>query len=78
MDRFRKTKEVKAMRRPRLAPAKASLLVGTLVLSATSFAQDFKTSKPEAMVIFMGRLHPAGGLTLDRQVGTLAYQAIIE
>jgi hypothetical protein len=36
------------MRRPRLALAKASLLVGTLALSATSFAQDFKTFKPEA------------------------------
>jgi hypothetical protein len=30
------------------------------------------------IVVFMGQLHPAGRLTLDRQVGTLAYQAIIE
>ncbi len=28
------------------------------------------------IVIFMGQLHPAGDLTLNRQVNELAYQAI--
>jgi hypothetical protein len=28
------------------------------------------------IVIFMGQLHPTGGLTLDNQVRVLAYQAI--
>jgi hypothetical protein len=28
------------------------------------------------VVIFMAQLHPQGGLTLDNQVKTLAYQAI--
>ena len=41
----------------------------------TAFSID---SKEQMIVVFMGQLHPAGGLTLDRQVGTLAYQAIIE
>jgi len=32
--------------------------------------------KEQMIMIFMAQLHPAGGLTLDRQVGQLAYQAI--
>ena len=41
----------------------------------TAFSID---PKEQMIVIFMGQLHPAGGLSLDRQVGQLAYQAIIE
>jgi CubicO group peptidase (beta-lactamase class C family) len=32
--------------------------------------------KEELIVVFMGQLHPTGGLTLDRQVQELAYAAI--
>ena len=32
--------------------------------------------KEQMIVIFMAQLHPTGGLTLDRQVNELAYQAI--
>ena len=32
--------------------------------------------KEQFIVIFMAQLHPTGGLTLDRQVNALAYQAI--
>ena len=41
----------------------------------TTFSID---PREQMIVIFMGQLHPAGGLTLDRQVGALAHQAIIE
>ena len=34
--------------------------------------------KEQMVVIFMGQLHPTGGLTLDRQVNALAYQAIAD
>jgi CubicO group peptidase (beta-lactamase class C family) len=39
----------------------------------TQFSID---PKEQMIVIFMGQLHPAGDLTLDRQVSELAYQAI--
>jgi CubicO group peptidase (beta-lactamase class C family) len=39
----------------------------------TAFTID---PKEQMIVIFMAQLHPTGGLTLDRQVHTLAYQAI--
>jgi len=39
----------------------------------TEFSID---PKEQLIVIFMGQLHPAGDLTLDRQVRELAYQAI--
>jgi len=39
----------------------------------TEFSID---PKEQLIVIFMGQLHPAGDLTLDRQVSELAYQAI--
>ncbi len=39
----------------------------------TAFSVD---PKEEMIVIFMGQLHPTGGLELDRQVQELAYQAI--
>jgi len=39
----------------------------------TAFTID---AKEQMIVIFMAQLHPTGGLTLDRQVNTLAYQAI--
>ncbi len=39
----------------------------------TAFSVD---PKEEMIVIFMGQLHPTGGLELDRQVHELAYQAI--
>jgi CubicO group peptidase (beta-lactamase class C family) len=39
----------------------------------TGFTVD---PKEQMIVIFMAQLHPAGGLTLDRQVNELAYQAI--
>ncbi|HUM04533.1 MAG TPA: serine hydrolase domain-containing protein [Terriglobales bacterium] len=39
----------------------------------TAFTID---PKEQMIVIFMAQLHPTGGLTLDRQVNTLAYQAI--
>jgi hypothetical protein len=29
-------------------------------------------------VVFMGQLHPTGGLNLDRMVKALAYQAIVD
>ena len=32
--------------------------------------------KEQMIVIFMGQLHPTGDLTLDREVHTLAYQAV--
>lgn len=41
----------------------------------TAFSID---AKEEMIVIFMGQLHPTGGLTLDRQVHTLSYQAIVD
>jgi CubicO group peptidase (beta-lactamase class C family) len=39
----------------------------------TAFSID---PKEQMIVIFMGQLHPTGDLTLDREVHTLAYQAI--
>lgn len=39
----------------------------------TAFTID---PKEQMIVIFMAQLHPTGDLTLDRQVHTLAYQAI--
>ncbi len=39
----------------------------------TAFTID---PKEQMIVIFMAQLHPTGGLTLDRQVDELAYQAI--
>jgi CubicO group peptidase (beta-lactamase class C family) len=41
----------------------------------TAFTVD---PKEQMIVIFMAQLHPAGDLTLDRQVDELAYQAIID
>ena len=41
----------------------------------TSFSID---PKEQMIVIFMGQLHPAGGLSLDRQVDVLAHQAIVD
>ncbi len=41
----------------------------------TGFTVD---PKEQMIVIFMAQLHPSGGLTLDREVHTLAYQAIID
>ena len=41
----------------------------------TAFSID---PKEEMIVIFMGQLHPTGDLALDRQVHTLAYQAIVD
>ena len=41
----------------------------------TAFTID---PKEQMIVIFMAQLHPTGGLTLDRQVNELAYQAIID
>jgi CubicO group peptidase (beta-lactamase class C family) len=41
----------------------------------TAFSID---PEEQMIVIFMAQLHPTGDLTLDRQVGALAYQAIIE
>ena len=41
----------------------------------TGFTVD---PKEWMIVIFMAQLHPTGGLTLDRQVNGLAYQAIID
>jgi CubicO group peptidase (beta-lactamase class C family) len=41
----------------------------------TTFVID---PKEEMITIFMGQLHPTGDLTLDRQLHTLAYQAILD
>ena len=41
----------------------------------TGFSID---PKEQMIVVFMAQLHPAGDLTLDRQVNELAYQAIID
>lgn len=41
----------------------------------TSFSID---PKEKMIVIFMAQLHPSGNLHLDRQVHTLAYQAVID
>jgi CubicO group peptidase (beta-lactamase class C family) len=41
----------------------------------TGFSVD---PKEQMIVIFMAQLHPTGGLTLDREVNQLAYQAIID
>ena len=41
----------------------------------TAFSID---PKEDMVVIFMGQLHPTGGLELDRQVHQLAYQSIID
>jgi len=41
----------------------------------TAFSID---PKEQMIVIFMAQLHPAGDLTLDRQVSELAYQAIVD
>ncbi len=34
--------------------------------------------KEQLIVVFMGQLHPTGGLTLDRQINVLAHQAIVD
>jgi CubicO group peptidase (beta-lactamase class C family) len=41
----------------------------------TAFIVD---PKEQMVIVFMGQLHPAGDLRLDRQVEDLAYQAIID
>jgi CubicO group peptidase (beta-lactamase class C family) len=41
----------------------------------TAFTID---PKEDMIVIFMGQLHPTGGLTLDSQVHALAYQSIVD
>ena len=41
----------------------------------TEFSID---PKEQMIVIFMGQLHPSGGLTLNHQTHELAYQAIID
>jgi CubicO group peptidase (beta-lactamase class C family) len=41
----------------------------------TGFSVD---PKEELVIVFMGQLHPTGGLTLDRQVQELAYAAITD
>ncbi len=41
----------------------------------TTFSID---PKEDMIIIFMGQLHPTGGLELDRQVHQLGYQAIID
>lgn len=41
----------------------------------TTFSVD---PKEQMIVVFMGQLHPSGGLPLDHQVHDLAYQAIID
>ena len=41
----------------------------------TAFSVD---PKEDMIVIFMGQLHPTGGLELDRQVHQLAYQSIVD
>jgi CubicO group peptidase (beta-lactamase class C family) len=41
----------------------------------TTFSID---PKEQMIVVFMGQLHPAGDLRLDRQIHELAYQAIID
>ena len=41
----------------------------------TAFSID---PKEDLIVIFMGQLHPTGGLSLDREVHALAYQAIAD
>jgi CubicO group peptidase (beta-lactamase class C family) len=41
----------------------------------TQFSID---PKEDMVVIFMGQLHPTGGLNLDSQVHALAYQAIVD
>jgi CubicO group peptidase (beta-lactamase class C family) len=41
----------------------------------TTFSID---PKEQMIVIFMGQLHPTGGLTLDREIKVLAEQAIID
>jgi len=41
----------------------------------TAFSVD---PKEELIIVFMGQLHPTGGLTLDRQVQELAYAVIID
>jgi CubicO group peptidase (beta-lactamase class C family) len=41
----------------------------------TTFSID---PKEDLIVVFMGQLHPTGGLSLDREVHVLAYQAIVD
>jgi CubicO group peptidase (beta-lactamase class C family) len=41
----------------------------------TQFSID---PKEQMVVVFMGQLHPTGGLNLDRMVKALAYQAIVD
>ncbi len=41
----------------------------------TAFSVD---PREDMIVIFMGQLHPTGGLELDRQVHQLAYQSIVD
>src|SRR5271170_4500129 len=48
------------MRRQQLALPKISLLVAWFVLSAISFAQDFKTVKPETVGLSSERLERIG------------------
>jgi hypothetical protein len=41
----------------------------------TGFTVD---PKEQMIVVFVAQLHPTGGLTLDREVSGLGYQAIID
>ena len=66
-------------RSSRLAPARSAISIsaGTVLLMSRIVAGD-ADAKEQMIVIFMGQLHPAVGLTLDHQTHDLAYQAIID
>jgi|KBSMisStandDraft_5_1062788.scaffolds.fasta_scaffold02304_7 CubicO group peptidase (beta-lactamase class C family) len=59
-------------------PLKELSSVGTFAWGGFFYTAFTVDPKEDMIVIFMGQLHPTGGLTLDSQVHALAYQAIVD
>jgi CubicO group peptidase (beta-lactamase class C family) len=60
------------------APLKELSSPGTFAWGGFFYTAFTIDPKEDMIVIFMGQLHPTGGLTLDSQVHALAYQAIVD
>ena len=59
-------------------PLKELSSVGTFAWGGFFYTAFTVDPKEDMIVIFMGQLHPTGGLNLDSQVHALAYQAIVD
>jgi CubicO group peptidase (beta-lactamase class C family) len=59
-------------------PLKELGSVGTFAWGGFFYTAFTIDPKEDMIVIFMGQLHPTGGLALDSQVHELAYQAIVD